>query len=192
MTDQEQAFLAAVIARPDDDLPRLVMADWLDERGESERAEFIRVQCELLDRECEQLEAGNIRCGMVAVWGVKPCHWCTLRLRERELRNVMLDTSTPTQRRLTRAAFHWAHQVLGRHVAVWPHAFRRGFIEGVALPWNYEHVAALRRVTPLRKCVLTTDPTGPDGLALGAGVDRVNTIRVLEAEFPGTTFELPS
>lgn len=41
------ALLAAVRATPDDDLPRLVLADWLEERGEWERAEFVRVQCEL-------------------------------------------------------------------------------------------------------------------------------------------------
>jgi uncharacterized protein (TIGR02996 family) len=38
-------FLAAIAARPDDDLPRLIFADWLDERGETDRAEFIRLQC---------------------------------------------------------------------------------------------------------------------------------------------------
>lgn len=44
------AFLASITASPDDDLPRLVYADWLDECGEpgaSARAEFIRTQCEL-------------------------------------------------------------------------------------------------------------------------------------------------
>jgi uncharacterized protein (TIGR02996 family) len=45
MTERE-ALVAAVIAEPEDDLPRLVYADWLDEHGESERAEFIRVQIE--------------------------------------------------------------------------------------------------------------------------------------------------
>src|SRR5215475_6482850 len=39
------ALLAAVAAQPDDDLPRLVYADWLDEHGDPDRAEFIRVQC---------------------------------------------------------------------------------------------------------------------------------------------------
>mgnify|MGYP001806658983 CR=1 FL=1 len=38
-------FLAAVCASPDDDLPRLVFADWLDEHGDPARAEFIRLQC---------------------------------------------------------------------------------------------------------------------------------------------------
>jgi uncharacterized protein (TIGR02996 family) len=43
----EAPFLQAVIDQPDEDGPRLVYADWLDEQGESARAEFIRVQCEL-------------------------------------------------------------------------------------------------------------------------------------------------
>jgi uncharacterized protein (TIGR02996 family) len=46
VTDQAP-FIAAIIARPDDDLPRLIYADWLDENGECERAEFIRCQVEL-------------------------------------------------------------------------------------------------------------------------------------------------
>jgi uncharacterized protein (TIGR02996 family) len=41
------AFLRAVRESPDDDAPRLVYADWLDEHGDHDRAEFIRVQCEL-------------------------------------------------------------------------------------------------------------------------------------------------
>lgn len=44
------ALLAAVLAAPDDDLPRLVYADYLDEAGDSDRAEFIRVQIELARR----------------------------------------------------------------------------------------------------------------------------------------------
>lgn len=43
----EQALWAAIRAAPDDDLPRLVYADWLDERGRGDRAEFIRLQCRL-------------------------------------------------------------------------------------------------------------------------------------------------
>lgn len=42
---EREAFLAAIIRRPDDDVPRLIFADYLDERGESARAELIRLQC---------------------------------------------------------------------------------------------------------------------------------------------------
>src|SRR5262249_51929355 len=41
------AFLQAIIEAPEDDTPRLVYADWLDDHGEPERAEFIRTQIEL-------------------------------------------------------------------------------------------------------------------------------------------------
>ena len=44
MRDDEQAFLAEILAAPDDDTPRLIWADWLEEQGDP-RAEFIRVQC---------------------------------------------------------------------------------------------------------------------------------------------------
>src|SRR4051794_40660498 len=40
-------FIAAIRDFPDEDARRLVFADWLDDRGESARAEFIRVQCGL-------------------------------------------------------------------------------------------------------------------------------------------------
>lgn len=46
MTDTE-AFIAAIVGRREDDLPRLVYADYLDEQGDADRAEFIRVQCDL-------------------------------------------------------------------------------------------------------------------------------------------------
>lgn len=42
-------FMPAIHADPDDDVPRLIYADWLEDRGDP-RGEFIRVQCELADR----------------------------------------------------------------------------------------------------------------------------------------------
>ena len=46
MNDRD-ALLRAIIESPDDDAPRLVYADWVDEHGDPDRAEFIRLQCEL-------------------------------------------------------------------------------------------------------------------------------------------------
>ena len=42
----EETFLQAILESPDDYSPRLLFADWLDERGDP-RGELIRVQCEL-------------------------------------------------------------------------------------------------------------------------------------------------
>jgi uncharacterized protein (TIGR02996 family) len=45
-SDGDNMFRAVLVA-PEDDAPRLQYADWLEEHGQAERAEFIRVQCEL-------------------------------------------------------------------------------------------------------------------------------------------------
>jgi uncharacterized protein (TIGR02996 family) len=52
----EKALLAAIWEHPHDDTVRLVYADWLQENGQSERAEFIRVQCEIAQ------DVGGDRC----------------------------------------------------------------------------------------------------------------------------------
>jgi uncharacterized protein (TIGR02996 family) len=50
MRDQGEAALLAKIAEsPEDSVGRLVLADYLDERDQPARAEFIRLQCELSD-----------------------------------------------------------------------------------------------------------------------------------------------
>lgn len=43
---EEAAFVAAILASPRDDMPRLVFADWLDERGDP-RGELLRISTEL-------------------------------------------------------------------------------------------------------------------------------------------------
>ena len=45
MTDHD-ALLRAVCAHPDDDTPRLVFADYLEETGDADRAAFVRAQVE--------------------------------------------------------------------------------------------------------------------------------------------------
>ena len=47
MVRLEEAFLSDILEHPDDDAPRLVFADWLEDNGNPSRADFIRVQCEL-------------------------------------------------------------------------------------------------------------------------------------------------
>jgi uncharacterized protein (TIGR02996 family) len=40
--NQEQVFLADIVAHPEDSTSRLVYADWLEERGDHQRAAFWR------------------------------------------------------------------------------------------------------------------------------------------------------
>lgn len=48
MTD-EDAFLAALAENPADDVRRLVYADWLEERGEAEKANYLRLACRTVE-----------------------------------------------------------------------------------------------------------------------------------------------
>jgi uncharacterized protein (TIGR02996 family) len=41
----DAGFLDDICEHPDDDTPRLVYADWLEDHGQADRAEFIRAQC---------------------------------------------------------------------------------------------------------------------------------------------------
>jgi uncharacterized protein (TIGR02996 family) len=58
---QQWPFLRAILDDYESDVPRLIYADWLEERGDP-RAEFIRVQCELAQltkRETKQILSRN-------------------------------------------------------------------------------------------------------------------------------------
>src|SRR5262245_26563992 len=83
--DTGKAILADIIANPDDDTPRLVYADWLEEHGHETRAEFIRVQLALAKkrlptgsrprRDLLQLEKA-IFVGNGNNWAVEYGDWC--------------------------------------------------------------------------------------------------------------------
>jgi uncharacterized protein (TIGR02996 family) len=49
---QQDHFIQAILENPDDDAPRLVFADWLEERGDP-WGEFIRVHCALAHEESQ-------------------------------------------------------------------------------------------------------------------------------------------
>jgi uncharacterized protein (TIGR02996 family) len=78
------ALLAAIVAEPDEDTPRLVYADWLDENAADlpdpaearTRARFVRAQIELrrgLHPACDRAPAGADALG---VGGPGPPAWC--------------------------------------------------------------------------------------------------------------------
>lgn len=127
----ELHLLRGIIASPADDTPRLVYADWLDEHGQHERAELIRVQCELARLrtnwpQCRHLpESSSELCRVKSCNNVRIAHALRvdgLESREREL-------LTDARRR------EWAGQhedLLGWDNCTWH--FRRGFVERVEVP----------------------------------------------------------
>ena len=52
----DTAFIQAILASPEDRAVRLVYADWLEDNGDPERAEFIRAQCRLARMEGDDPE----------------------------------------------------------------------------------------------------------------------------------------
>ncbi len=163
-------FIRAVIAQPDDDLPRLIYADWLEEHagqvagacptchctglvsnGNAERAAFIRVQCELaglpsgplyIDPDSPEQRAALTRAE-------------TLRRRERELLS-------------NRHPWAWEGEAVCAAVGGFTPAptggpsfqFRRGFVESITCTsrgW-LEHADAIVATCPIRDVTLTTWP----------------------------------
>jgi uncharacterized protein (TIGR02996 family) len=73
-------LLRAILADPADDGARLAYADRLEEEGQTERAEFLRVQCELAQREADGRDRSECSWG-----GTCCCRSHELGRREREL-----------------------------------------------------------------------------------------------------------
>ena len=54
------ALIKAIITNPDEDTPRLVYADWLEENGQALRAEFIRLQIKLAATDPAQWQYADV------------------------------------------------------------------------------------------------------------------------------------
>lgn len=98
----ERDFLLAIHENPDDDAPRLMFADWLSENGQDERAELVRVQCELdrLERrrkDCLTCPTCEERDGAIHDGG---CRYQALRKREAELLHLVHGLSGSLLRRV--------------------------------------------------------------------------------------------
>ncbi len=136
-------LLAAVLAEPESDALRLICADFWEEQGETERAEFVRVQIELAIRE--------------GYAGADRSHWGNelkrrmenLCCRERELMWQPFE-SPPIYR--------WTERLRGVGLVTW--TFRRGFIHAIACTvadW-LAHADAIRALEPVQAVTLTTWP----------------------------------
>jgi uncharacterized protein (TIGR02996 family) len=131
MVDLKRAFLADIIENPDDDTPRLIYADWLEETGgekEQTRAEFIRVQIALARMENGPDDEDE-----------------RLRLKTRESLLLGLHLG------------NWLAEVprVGSDAR-----FRRGFIEQITLSEEalIDHWYDLFRAAPIRNLILDEVP----------------------------------
>jgi uncharacterized protein (TIGR02996 family) len=182
-------YLRQILAHPGDDGPRLVAADWWDEQGAAERAEFVRVQCKLA-----RLPHYGTCLTACAPPDFEGCPNRAQRRREWELYRGEWDAEVIPAGWVTADEYDPAF------------TYRRGFVEEVICPAAdfLAHADALLTACPLRRVALTTPsdlrvnrgytyslPGRPAALAPrdGESWDSLS-LRLLKAEFPGIDFEL--
>jgi uncharacterized protein (TIGR02996 family) len=165
----DEAFLQAIREAPDDDGPRLVYADWLDEHGQADRAEFVRVQCERAR-------------GVQGSWGE------ALLQRARELLQAHWEEWVGPLREAARPAGRkfGEHWFAGDFHAEALSKFRRGFVDTLTLGAEefLARTGLLARLLPLRYLYLRG--AGPQAGALAAvsyldGVEGLSFIGYFEA-----------
>lgn len=154
MTEQD-AFLRSICEHPDDDAPRLIFADWLEERGQRDRAEFIRIQCELAKMKCDR-KGHHYPCRSRGPGGASgPFHTChTLQKRERKLLMAYWAKWYPPIR------VGVACRNLNRcRLPGFTIEFRRGFIESITCPCQQwlDHGPAILAACPTIREVRMSD-----------------------------------
>lgn len=195
MTDGE-ALLAAIIANPDDDTPRLVYADWLEENGQGERAEFIRVQIAqaAIAMEADPKQGVAIGADGRLTYATPPAfeRHQELDRRAAELLSAHDDWDWMPDGFAENGGWDWERGFVGR-------------VECTAAEW-LAHGDAIRAAHPVTRVKMTTEPdlqvlrTGVYSLPgksrwaateLGDNEQwRDVALRLLRAEWPGVTFEL--
>jgi uncharacterized protein (TIGR02996 family) len=154
------ALLAAVLANPDEDTPRLVYADWLQENDQPERAEFIRGQ---VDVAVVEASLGYLTPASGRRQGAARGEWLG-ELPGLELFEGNRYGTFPGDTRVG-----WRRQ----HVPGSPPQpeivaeFRRGFVAEVRCTGNdwFKHAAAILAAHPVRRVTLTAWPR-PNGRSL--------------------------
>jgi uncharacterized protein (TIGR02996 family) len=90
----EAHLLAAIAEAPDDDTPRLVYADWLDEHDQPDRAEFIRLQIGLTAATIPEAQQEAARTRADELFKRNEAAWCG----ELPVRSGVTWTTTPFTR----------------------------------------------------------------------------------------------
>lgn len=173
----ELAFVQAMAADPDDDGPRLLYADYLDERGDESsmaRAEFIRVQCALAQQSqpstlVQQL-AQKESALLMAYWRTWLRPICHALGEASPVAGTGRSANNPMSERYS---LHWLDTLMPRHLISQPWSgretahfysgqFRRGMLSHVALVAKLyrgpQHIARLIERTPLDGLTLIQYP----------------------------------
>lgn len=150
---ERDALLWAILSNPDDDIPRLVFADWLDEHDQPGHAEFIRLQIE-----AERIRGGGCAAVLRAGCDGKKewCVRCGLLKRAHALHNTAMPRMYPAVTR-GRHAWEMYDAPLKGYDGGTRFKWRRGFVDGVAttIAEFFRSAVELFGRHPVRDVILT-------------------------------------
>lgn len=148
----DQAFIDAIIESPDDDTPRLIYADFLEGRGESDRAEFIRLQCQLAQMSEEDARRDGLEARESELLTAHRDKWLGA------VRSMNADTDLPA--------------IGGGH------CFRRGLLEEVTLSAAtfLEHNNVIFRANPIQRLTVTNAEHAMRQLAESSCLGRLSEL----------------
>lgn len=171
MSRPDQGFLDYIVADIDDDAPRLVYADWLEENGQDVRAEFIRVQ---------------VQRARLPAWDAAQVR---LRLREQELLKLHGESWLKEMPEIKGARWEGFRRGIVAEVSFESfeamrfnaHACRAvAPVEAVTVHWprRQESKKSTRPIAELRELILTGRPM-PEEVAWLANSPQLATLRSL-------------
>lgn len=194
--NQRDALLAAVIEEPGDDAPRLVLADWLEENGDGERAQFIRLSLELA-REEKRLEVLQHRRPFSPKDDVMTKCQATVLCNRAWLHGSFHRNAARWVPRVGPERRYWT---LGKEMSICftlpeeiEFHFRRGFPEVLRLPsatW-LSHSDRLTATCPLTDVWLTTWPLRDEWQASGRKAPQWGMHADLTRNWPRIRFHFP-
>lgn len=180
---EHEPFIQAIVADPGNDVPRLIYADWLDDRHECSRAELIRVQCTLArmgPKPSHALCQGDPRC-LACLWEKKG----GIQLQDRAEELILMHDNTPS-------GGCWWHYPLphGEDIAEWE--WHRGFVEGFNVNWHcwVEVQKRLRKWLPIKQVYLRSWPQKPDNTSYNLSPNKLRL--ALGTIYPGIEFDFPT
>lgn len=170
MHSDEQALYRRVCDDPADDTVRLIYADWLEEHGEPERAEFIRTQIAIFNM--DELGDGVINPHEGHTCCEDPCPCCEAvdkynRLKEREHQLLMPNRECWLPEAFIGVPIRMEDMADGYH---------RGFFARLRIPWRgwLKHWRCVCESTPLQEVELLGWPDHDlDGRAHATGYGSV-------------------
>jgi uncharacterized protein (TIGR02996 family) len=119
-------FVRAMLDEPEGDLPRLAFADWLEERGEEARAEWIRGSCRLAQTHYNDPAFGDVVTKeREAFLRCRPTWWAEITGVYQYNRRGLFRFEVRSRTALTRLGkVRWLEK-----------AVAEGWLEGISISW---------------------------------------------------------